>query len=97
MTKKTPALTMMTTSMMTLMTKFEELLELLEEITHDPTLLPHGDDIEEMIFDAAEDWSPTRLEVKTTLLSLMVHNAALQGYIDLLSRGEDPTEIFTVH
>jgi len=82
---------------MTSMTKFEEFLELVDQITKDPTLVPDEDDIEELVMDAAEDWTCSRLEVKTTLLSLMMHNAALQGCIDMLSRGDDPEDIFTVH
>ena len=75
---------------------FEDFIELLERVEEDPNSIPDNEeDIEGMVMDAARDWEPDDLTMKCTLLSLMLHNAALQGCVDLLTRDYDaPERIF---
>lgn len=82
--------------------KFEEFVDYLEEVVEDPTALPDSeDDVEEMILSVTEnlDLEQFIMNAPALILSLMLHQAALQGCVNLLSQGEDVSSLLapTVH
>jgi hypothetical protein len=81
---------------------FDKYVEFLEEVVEDPNALPDSEDeIEEMILAVANDLDVEKfvMNVPVLILSLMLHQAALQGCMNLLNQGEDIGRVLspTVH
>jgi hypothetical protein len=81
---------------------FDEYVDFLGKVVEDPNELPESEEeVEEMILDVCGnlDMEQFVTNAPALLLSLMLHQAALQGCMNLMQSGEDLSEIFepTVH
>lgn len=81
---------------------YDQFVDLLAEITEDPNQLPDtGDEVEDLILSVANNLNMSQFaqNLPALILSVMLHQAALQGCINMMSQGEDVRDIFepTVH